>query len=433
MRLWSLASDVDLAAGAPPRVRRLQPVFMEQNRPTLVRLPPAGAPDTRAASAPPASEASPAPAPTSPAHRCTTLVFLAPRTADFTVETEILPENDEILEQLLRQVRRGPPEHRSRSVAGAVRIERCDEDRDRLRFAVLQTESARATVEVILAESVTPPGPLEGVFPERVFGPVAPSGDPGRPTEPGPLTERVQRAMRRGRTEGAARVTLTETIASIDGTGEVSIRLSEGCHRLEIMADIPPMLPRRATDLDADVREVAPPRGAPRLIDRDRGEAADALLLACVGESTPVEIPFAGAAGPVRVLVSDASFPVPKGVPAHLGARARAGFAAALMRWNIPAPDAPPIHEATGVSGETMIPVPVEPGRCYFAAVSMARGDSRVLRPSIEIEGRVLRDDAVRSDSAGVTFCATTDERAVARVLAVGASTWWALSVWRMR
>lgn len=408
-RIWSRSE----AAPSPapliaPRVQRLPPVFAEHGHTAVIRLP--------------APSASPA------AFGCTTVVFLAPRTAEFTVDTEVVPPEQDAIEQLLRQIHGAGAERRIRSVAGAARIDRCGPERDALRFAILELTSPRAAVEVIIAESVAPPGPLEEVFPERVFGPLAPRGDPGRPIEPGPIAERVARAERRARGDGAARVVRAEMRASQEGTGEFTLRLPEGCHRIELMAEVPTVLPRRATDVDAEARDA----DTGRPLDRDRGDAADARLFACVGETTTVEVPYMGASGPVRVVLSDAIWPIPQAAPASYGARARAGFAAALLRRHAPVPVGPPIAESVGVSGDTLVPVALEPGRCYFAAASVLRGDARVLRLGVEIGDRALRDDGPRSDSVGVAFCAEAEERAALRVAARGASAWWALAVWPM-
>lgn len=405
VRLWSQPQGSG-ASAARPRVERLAPAFVEHGRPTIVRLP--------AAVAEGAQEG------------CVTAVVLMPRTADFTVETEVVPDDQASIEQLLRRLH-GQSERKVRSVAGAARVERCGADRGSLRHLVLNVDSSRATAEVIVASSAAPLGPLDAVFPERMFGPMAPRGDPGRPVEPGPIAERVTRAERRARAEGAARVARVEQRAMPEGNGEFTLKLPEGCHRLEVMAEVPSVVPRRATDIDAEAREAS----SGRMLDRDRGDAPDARLLACLGETSLVEVPFLGASGPARVVLSDALWPIPPSVPAQYGPRARGGFAAALLRRHAPPPRAQPIAEAVGVAGDTMAPVAVEPGRCYFAAATLVRGEARALRLFIDIGDRALRDDA-REDSAGVAFCAEEEEQATVRVAARGSSPWWALAVWPM-
>lgn len=407
-RMWSLA-------GA--RARRLPPIFAENGRLQLVPVAPA-----------PAAGAAPAPA---AAGGCLTAAFLAPRTIEFQVEAEIAGEGQDALERLMRQIhaQADAEADRIRSVAGAATITRCGDARAELGHVRLLLSSPRAAVEIVVAESAAPPGSLDDILPERAFGPLAPHGDPGRPVEPGPLADRVARAERRARVDGAARVVRVEMRASLEGTGEFVVRLPEGCHRLDVMAEVPIAVPRRATDLDAEAQEAQ----TGRQLDRDRGDAPDARLEVCLGEPTRIEVPFVGASGSTRVVLSDASWPMPSAVPAHYGARARAGFAAALRRRSAPAPRDLPFAEAMGVQGDTLVPIPVEPGRCYFAAVALVRGDTRSLRLLAEIGDRSLRDDATgRSEGAGIAFCSESDESASLRVAARGSSPWWALAVWPM-
>lgn len=217
--------------------------------------------------------------------------------------------------------------------------------------------------------------------------------------------------------------------ASAAGVGQFTVKLPEGCHRLDILADVPSSVPRRATDVDAEAREA----GSGRVLDRDRADAADARLDFCLGEAGVVEVQFLGAAGAVKVVLSDAQWPISPFVPAHFGARARAGLAAALARRHAPAPRAQTIVEAVGVQGETPVPVPVEPGRCYFAAAALVRGERRALRLFAEIGDRAARDDAgERSEGAGVAFCSDVEESAVLRVAARGSAPVWVLAVWPM-
>lgn len=413
-RMWSLA-------GA--RARRLPPIFVEHGRIQLVAV----------AEAAVAEAGAPRPAaPEAQGGRCLTAAFLAPRTIDFELETEITADRQDALEQLIRQIHPsavGGEAGRIRSVAGAATITRCGDARAGIRQVRIHVASPRAAFEVVITESADPPGPLDDILPERAFGPLAPYGDPGRPVEPGPLADRVARAERRARVDGAARVARVEARASAEGTGVLAMRLPEGCHRLDLMAEVPAAVPRRATDVDAEAREVE----GGRQLDRDRADAPDARLEVCLGELTPVEVPFVGASGPARVVLSDAYWPMPRVVPAQYGARARAGFAAALRRRNAPTPRDLPFVEAMGVLGDTLVPVAVEPGRCYFAAVALVRGDARSLRLVAEVGDRALRDDATgRAEGAGVAFCAETDETAVVRVAARGTSPWWALAVWPM-
>ncbi|WP_437605940.1 hypothetical protein WMF20_33395 [Sorangium sp. So ce834] len=428
-RMWSLS-------GA--RVARLPPTFVEHGRLRVVAIDPppagvAGAPGavsaSGAASAGRAAGASGAVAPK--AEECLAVAFLAPRIVDFTLEPESSSGELSALEGLVHRLRGQDPEDERRihSVAGAAAIVRCGDARETLRRVALEVLSPRGAFEVVVAASSGPPERLESILPERVSGPVAPRGDPGRPAEPGPLDTRVARAARRARADGAPRVAPLDMRASTVGTGQFSVKLAEGCHRLDLMAEVPSATVRRATDLDAEAREA----GTGRLLDRDRSDAPDARLDFCLGGSGVVEVPFLGAAGPVKVVLSDAQWPMPPHVPGYFGARARGNLAAVLKRRHAPAPRAQAIAEAVGAQGDTLVPVEVEPGRCYFAAAALARGEMRALRISVELGDRAARDDAGEGgEGAGVAFCSEIEESAALRVSARGGSPVWVLAVWPM-
>ncbi len=416
-RMWSLS-------GA--RVARLPPLFIEHGRVRVVAVdpPPAGA-----AAVAGAAGASGAAGPK--AEECLTVVFLAPRTVEFTLEPDSFAGEPSALEGLVHRLRGRDPEDERRihSVAGAAAILRCGAAREGLRRVAVEVLSTRGAFDVVVAASSGPPERLESILPERVSGPIAPRGDPGRPAEPGPLDARVARAARRARAEGAPRVAPIDMRASSVGTGQFSVKLSEGCHRLDLMAEVPGVAVRRATDLDAEAREA----GTGRLLGRDRSDAPDTRLDFCLGEPGVVEVPFLGAAGPVKVVLSDAQWPMPSHVPGYFGARARGNLAFALQRRRAPAPRAQAIVEAVGAQGDTLVPVQVEPGRCYFAAAALVRGEMRALRISVELGDRAARDDAgEHSEGAGVAFCSEIEESAAVRVSARGGSPVWVLSVWPM-
>lgn len=416
-RIWS-------ARGA--RVERLAPIFVEHGHIKAIAIgderPPGGA----KAEAKAAGEG------------CTTLALLAPRTADFLVDADAGASVSDPLAKLMAEQmlpRLHPPtgdqgdERRLRSASGAAMIVRCGARRAELRRALIELTSSRAAIEVIVARSREPLGDIRDVLPERSAGLVAPRGDPGRPIEPGPLAERLARAERRARTEGADSVLRVPMRASSLGAGELSMRLAEGCHRLEVMAEVPSTLPRRATDIDAEAREA----DSDRSLSRDRADAPDARLDFCLGEASAVEVPFMGAAGAVNVVVSDAHWAIPRWVPSHWGSRARGGFAAALRRRNAPEPRSQPIVESIGVQGDTNVAIDVEPGRCYLAATALLRGETRGMRLSAEIGGRSARDESgERLESTAIAFCSEAEPKALLRVEVRGSSPWWVLVVWPM-
>jgi hypothetical protein len=372
---------------------------------------------------------------------CLTVLLLAPRTAEFLVDPEEEARGLDALDQVLNRnlPRSHPPvgdlggsdDRRLRSAAGAMLLSRCGADRLGLKRLLVELSSTRSALEVIVAEwkdreKVVALGEM---LPERASGPVAPRGNPGRPLEPGPLPERLARAEKRARADGAEAVTRVSMKASPNGNGEFALRLTEGCHRLEVMAEVPQMVPRRATDIDAEARESE----SERLLARDRADMPDARLDFCLGEPGVVDVPFVGAAGAVNVMVSDARWPIPRTVPPHWGPRARGALAMALRKRGAPDPQSQAILETIGVQGDTSVPVAVEPGKCYLAGIGLVRGEARGIRIGVGLGSKVLRDETGdKMESAAVAFCADLETSAVIKVEARGSAPWWALVVWPM-
>jgi hypothetical protein len=372
---------------------------------------------------------------------CLTVLLLAPRTAEFLVDPEEEARGLDALDQVLNRnlPRSHPPmgdlggsdDRRLRSAAGAMLLSRCGSDRLGLKRLLVELSSTRSALEVVVAEwkDKEKVVALGEVLPERASGPVAPRGNPGRPLEPGPLPDRLSRAEKRARADGAEAVTRVSMKASPNGNGEFALRLTEGCHRLEVMAEVPEMVPRRATDIDAEARESE----SERLLARDRADMPDARLDFCLGEAGVVDVPFVGAASAVNITVSDARWPIPRTVPPHWGSRARGALAMALRKRAAPDPQSQPILETIGVQGDTAVPVAVEPGKCYLAAIGLVRGEARGMRIGVGLGSKVLRDETGdRPESAAVAFCADLETSAVIKVEARGSAPWWALVVWPM-
>lgn len=352
---------------------------------------------------------------------CITIVFLAAPTIDFSVAPlkegaplEILPLPDGHPNVPLEQ-------DSVRSNQGIAGLTRCNDERASLSRLVLSMRSPRGAIDTLVARSASSLGDAREVLSDRVAGGVAPRGNPGRPLEPGPIAERVVRAEERARAEGAQSFSRISTMATEDGMGQTRLRLTEGCHRIAVMAAVPTTFPHPATDIDAEVRDEEN-----RVLARDRAETPDARLDFCVGDTARVTVLFGGAAGSVPVMVVDSVWPIPAGIPNHWGARVRGGFALAFRRRNTPAPVGLPGLEALGSSGSTMIPARIEPGRCYFAAAAVLRGDPRSIRVSATMGGRFVRDDIVdHPEGVGVAFCSNSEESVRIDVDARGNNTFW--------
>ena len=367
---------------------------------------------------------------------CVTVVVLAARTTELLADEGDSATGRKPLDPTLPSVvpilaspHRPEEDHRVRSAGGAAVLSRCGANWLDLKRITIEVTSPRAAVEILVARSAAALGEIHEALPERAAGLVAPRGDPGGPLEPGPIAERVARAERRARAEGAAHVVKTVTRASAAGVGRIQLKLGEGCHRLDLMAEVPSVVPRRATDLDAEahVQETS------RLLARDRADVPDARLDFCLGEQTVVDIGFAGASGATPVTVSDALWTTPPTVPVRWGPRARAGFAGALHRRHAPAPTEDAILETVGIQGVTQVPLALEPGRCYLASVALIRGEARAIRMSTTLGDRAPHDEALeRPEGAAFAFCSGTERSAVIDVDVRGNGPWWALSVWGM-
>jgi hypothetical protein len=366
---------------------------------------------------------------------CVTVAILAARTTDLLAEEgdaggrKSLDPAAAPLVPLLPSSPHAEEDHRTRSAGGVAVISRCGADSFELKRITIEATSPRAAVEILVARSATALGEISEALPERAAGLLAPRGDPGGPIEPGPIAERLARAERRARADGAARVVKTLTRAGVSGVGRIQLKLVEGCHRLDLMAEVPAVVPRRATDLDAEAHA----QEGGRLLARDRADVPDARLDFCLGEQTVVDVAFAGASGAAPVTVSDAQWTTPKTVPVRWGPRARAGFAGALNKRHAPAPIDDPLFETIGIQGVTSVPVAVAPGQCYLASVALIRGDARAIRLAATVGSRVPHDEALdRPEGAAIAFCAGTSRSAVIDVDVRGNGPWWALSVWGM-
>lgn len=396
-RLWSAEGAI---------VRRLPPSFLEQGRARVVDV---------AASAPPGDGG------------CVTLAAVAPRTVDLSVATGPAPLGAAaLLLAASSDLDEGPEPHGG---SGSVVVSRCGPAAGEMALAVLVQRSPRSAVEVLVARSAAPLAPLEALLPERVAGPAAPRGSPGRTLGLGPIDQRLARVETRARGEGAADVSRTRVRPPSSGRGEVGLVLSPGCHRVEVLAEAATRgHVRLPADVDAELR--LPPG---QVVARDRGDASDARLDVCVGEETPAQLAFVGAPGAAGLHVTDAVWPLPDVIPERWGPRVRAAVFSALRRRNVPLPRGEPVHESFGVQGVTTVPLPVDPGRCYLAVVGVAQGAGRGMRLTAQLGARPAVDEAgPRPEGVAITFCPETGDVVPVVVELQSAGAWWLLGVWEL-
>lgn len=348
---------------------------------------------------------------------CTTVVLLGARGLGFHAR----PADD----------RNDEPSARIASEAGALSIERCGEP---LPHRLLVTsDSGRGALETIVARSAKPLESMRSVLPERTGAAVVNAPEPGLlPAMPLP-EKRADVAEARARRDGAM-VSARETWrAGTDGAGSEEAALDPGCHTLQLFAVDPRTSTRTAhgkLDLDAEMRDAS----GDRILARDRSDAPDARLEVCVGDVTKVEVAFAGSPPGGSVLVTHYEWPLPERLPAMWGGEARARMAHILLSRHVRSLLHEPVLLAQGGSGTTPVPLPVEPGACYLALVSVVQGATRAMGLRVHVGVRDVFDDrGVDENGAVVAFCAGDRAGVRAEVDARGTPLLgWGLALYRV-
>jgi hypothetical protein len=179
-------------------------------------------------------------------------------------------------------------------------------------------------------------------------------------------------------------------------------------------------------DIDAELAWVS---GDVAAVDRTDGP--DATLTACTGSHDLAIAAFAGAAPHGAVLMLHGRSDLPRGIPEDWGRAARARISRALIARHAPAPATPPIYSSLGVAGLTLLPVEVEPGQCYLAALALIEGSAKLV--ALSAATGTVRSTAHTDEPNGaaiLTFCAGSSGRATLETEVHGASLVSALGVW---
>jgi hypothetical protein len=133
---------------------------------------------------------------------------------------------------------------------------------------------------------------------------------------------------------------------------------------------------------------------------------------------------------PVVVLVS--RWELPRGIPVEWGPGPRARVAEAVRRHHARDLGGPPVYSSLGVAGVTMLPIEVEPGACYLAAMATIRGDSLGMAMAGEIGNQRVQDNPGAGGSGtAVAFCAGDEEHAVFEIETRGVGLVWLLGLWQ--
>ncbi len=322
------------------------------------------------------------------------------------------------------------------SAAGVIELHGCGLVPDVVR---LRSDSGRGALEIVVASSKTALPPVSAILLERTGGALPAAPEPGPlPPLPSPRA-RALVAEARLRAEGFTLTPETVWPAGDDGKGSGERVLDPGCHHFELFAAEPHArgvraeVPRRSRlDLDGALRRAD---GDHDLIAEDQTIAPDVRLDACVAASTKVRVTFEGAPRGSPVLVTQATHPLPLHLPGAWAPEVRARLASALFAHRVASPTDDAILLARGASGNTPVPLPLEPGACYVAIAAMeragARGHGIALRATVA--DRVAQDDqGAREDAAIVAFCARDATFARLEVDARSAASGWSLAVFRM-
>ncbi|HEU4538068.1 MAG TPA: hypothetical protein VFS00_28300, partial [Polyangiaceae bacterium] len=348
---------------------------------------------------------------------CVTVAVLAVRGTDFSLvmPTGLLPDG--------RPAGRRP----ERALAGLSSTTRCGAERAELAHAAVEMRSSRGAIEVLVAEGAGPPPPARDTLLERSVPQSRSLIDPGRARTGEGLEARLRWAEDRSRRDGAAALERRAIEPGDDGAGRALVPIVPGCHRLELFAELGPG--DSVADVDAELRDATNNRA----LARDRSDAQDAHLEACVAEPTVALLRYSGAPARAALTLVDARWPLPKGLPETVPPRARAGMARALVARRVPEPGAPPLVTLLGASGTTYEHLELEPGACYVAAVAVVQGESRSLGVAVRGPGLLAGDDAVHgAEGASAAFCAPHAGLAQVAVEARGSGLAWALSIWQV-
>lgn len=324
------------------------------------------------------------------------------------------------------------PGGRGSSLAGVLELHRCGGEHS-IRHVVLTSDAGRGAIEVVVARSAAELPRLASIIPERTGGSLPPVPEAGS-LPPLPVPEkRADSAEARAKREGAQTQRRETRRANEDGNGDEEIELPAGCHRIELFARDPRTdRPNRRFRLDVDAELRDPSED--RVLARDRTEAPDARLEACVGQATRVNLAFVGAPPGGEVLVSLASWPLPARLPPMWGPVARSKMARAMFTRHVAVPADDPVYLGQGSSGTTPFPLPVEIGGCYVAVVGVTHGHARSLQLRALVGARESTDERGAAEEAALAaFCVHAHEKARIEVHARGPAVSYGLAVFRVK
>ncbi len=318
----------------------------------------------------------------------------------------------------------------SESRAGFVVLARCGDGPSPAPLAaeiVVTMAGTRGALELFVVEHAHGTKRLDELLPERAVGPTAAAHDVGGPLAAAAFPGRLSRVRASAQRDGAVAVVAVETRASAVGSGALRLKLTAGCHRLHLLADAS-AAPELRFDVDAEVRLL----GTSESLRVDRAILPDARLDFCLGESGAVDLGYVGSGGPLPLTIVDALWPLPRGLPERWPSALRSEVAWAMFRRRAPQVIEPPVLEVLGGHGATRVPLELERGACYLAALGLDRPGSSA-RLMVRLGERQQHDDAsLEERGAAVAFCSGGEERARAEIELRGAGGTFRLALWRL-
>jgi hypothetical protein len=324
------------------------------------------------------------------------------------------------------------PGSRATSHAGVLELRRCGPHHP-VRHVVITSDAGRGALEIVIARAPSALPTLASVIPERTGGALPAVPDAGVLPPLAPQDKRAELAEVRAKREGARIEVRTRLHAGADGSGEGEIALPAGCHRVELFAHDPRTersVRRFRLDVDAELRDTT----NDRVLARDRTEAPDARLEACVGRTTRVSVAFVGAPPNEELTTTLASWPLPERLPTLWGPVARSKMARVMFARHVAVPASDPVFLGQGSSGTTPFPLPVETGGCYLAVVALTQGHARALQIRSVVGSRESTDERGAAEEAALSaFCVNAHETARVEVHARGSGVSWGVAVFRVK
>ncbi len=314
------------------------------------------------------------------------------------------------------------------STAGALTLVRCGASRKDLGGLTVRMKSPQAALEILISQGSKPAPSVEQVLPERTAGTVTRTPRPGPPPLVAPLSTRVEVASRSMGESGAQVGEALELRVDSEGSGRHRMLLERGCHRLMVLPRLRETGRIRVSDTDLELR-----RASSEAVVRDRSFATDAVVDVCTGESDLVELRIAGAPSGGSVVLLHGQWSLPQGIPESWEPRARASAAQARLVRRGPGLEEQPEWEGVGVTGTTVIPMPVAQGACYVVLAGASMGEVKAMQVAVRVGARLSADNGGGGVEAGmVSFCAGSEGLVLVEINAIGSRIAWSAGLWRV-